>query len=60
MMHMFDDVFPNQSSFELPIGSEIQFLEEDAIPVANVAEVHEAAVDVSNVSHFLVPKELIV
>lgn len=48
------------SSFELPVGSEIEFLQKYSVSIANVAEVHEAAIDVADVPHLLVPEELVI
>jgi hypothetical protein len=41
----------------LPIGAEVQFFQEDACAVADVAEIGEAAVDESYVSQFFVFEE---
>lgn len=47
-------------SWELPIGSSIEFLQKDSIPIADVSQIHEASVNVPDVTDFLIPEELVV
>lgn len=49
-----------KSSLELPVGTEIEFFQEDAVPVPDVPQVHKAAIDVADIPHFLVPEEFII
>ena len=48
------------SSLELPIWPKVQLLQEYTLAIANVTKVHKTTVNVSNISHLLIPEELIV
>jgi hypothetical protein len=50
----------DSSCLELPVGTEVQLLQEDPFSVANVAQIHEAAVDVSDVPDLLVFEKFVV
>ena len=48
------------SGCELPVGAKIELVEVDTVTVSDVAQVHETAVDIPDVSLLLVPVELII
>ena len=50
----------DRSSFELPVGSKVQLLQEYSLTVANVAQIHETTVNVSDIPHLFIPKELVI
>lgn len=47
-------------SWELPVGSCIEFLQKDSISVTDVSQIHETSVNVPYVTNFLIPEELVV
>lgn len=47
-------------SRKLPVRPSIKLLQKDTISISNVAQIHEAPINVSDITNFLIPEELVI